>query len=277
MSFQTISHGAGTRVHIGSTEAYLVSPADHVGKIVSAVVILSDTAGPHTEYCIDFADKLAELQGYKVLIPDFHRENDKSRERSTLDQSRFLPIMSEAVSYLRKAEAIQKVSAIGFSSGATILMALTATPSTLDLDCCVCACPDAFPDSVLGSPSSSSCPMLCIGGEKDPAFQNIHIEALNAFIREKQGRIKSFKNQGQAFFYRDLVCEDAALQAIAEIIDWLSIHTQDFKLAAGTSDSNLWWPQGRNGPFLNCGLKHWHQCRAEWMINTGVSPRSVVR
>lgn len=97
-----------------------------------------------------------------------------------------------------------------------------------------------------------------------------------------------FVNQGSGFAFSNITDEDAATQAIAEILDWLVLHLHRFRVAACTSDTDPWyvhvltpwgpaccadcvcdrWPQGRNGPFFNLGSRKWHESRATWLTPT---------
>ena len=75
-------------------------------------------------------------------------------------------------------------------------------------------------------------------------------------------------NQQNGFAFSNITDEDAATQAIAEILDWLVQHLHRFKVAAATSDTDPWWPQGRNGPFFNVGLHTWQESRVTWLTPT---------
>jgi hypothetical protein len=77
-----------------------------------------------------------------------------------------------------------------------------------------------------------------------------------------------FVNQQSGFAFSNITDEDAATQAIAEILDWLVQHLHRFQVAAATSDTDPWWPQGRNGPFFNVGLRTWQDSRATWLTPT---------
>lgn len=53
-----------------------------------------------------------------------------------------------------------------------------------------------------------------------------------------RSRVFPLQDQGFAFSY--ITDEDAATQAIAEILDWLVAHLHRFRVAAGTSDGDPW-------------------------------------
>jgi hypothetical protein len=48
-------------------------------------------------------------------------------------------------------------------------------------------------------------------------------------------------NQGTGFAFSNITDEDAATQAIAEILDWLVMHLHRFRSAACTSDADPWY------------------------------------
>lgn len=50
-----------------------------------------------------------------------------------------------------------------------------------------------------------------------------------------------FMNQGSSFAFSQITDEDAATQAIAEILDWLVLHLHRFRIAAATSDTDPWY------------------------------------
>ena len=77
-----------------------------------------------------------------------------------------------------------------------------------------------------------------------------------------------FVNQQSGFAFSNIKDEDAATQAIAEMLDWLVQHLHRFKVAAATSDTDPWWPQGRNGHFCNVGLRTWQDSRVAWLTPT---------
>lgn len=117
-------------------------------------------------------------------------------------------------------------------------------------------------------------------------------------------RTRVFRNQGKGFAFSYITDEDAATQAIAEVLDWLVAHLHRFRTAAGTSDGDPWcvahccccccscwygrlmrvwhmmptdrWPQGRNGPFFNVGLKTWQDTRTQWIAETQPRYASVL-
>lgn len=53
-------------------------------------------------------------------------------------------------------------------------------------------------------------------------------------------RSRVFPNQDKGFAFSYITDEDAATQAIAEILDWLVTHLHRFRAAAGTSDGDPW-------------------------------------
>lgn len=48
-------------------------------------------------------------------------------------------------------------------------------------------------------------------------------------------------NQQKGFAFCGITDEDAATQAIAEVLDWLGMHLHRFRLAACTSDTDPWY------------------------------------
>lgn len=47
-------------------------------------------------------------------------------------------------------------------------------------------------------------------------------------------------NQDKGFAFSSITEEDAATQAIAEVLDWLVMHLHRFRIAAATSDTDPW-------------------------------------
>lgn len=53
-------------------------------------------------------------------------------------------------------------------------------------------------------------------------------------------RTRVFVNQDKGFAFSSITEEDAATQAIAEVLDWLVTHLHRFRVAAATSDTDPW-------------------------------------
>ncbi|KAJ8576117.1 hypothetical protein ON010_g3090 [Phytophthora cinnamomi] len=141
------------------------------------------------------------------------------------------------------------------------------------MDCVVAMCPKGLvPWNPIGEGESVDAaeatspilPLLLQLGEKSPyAGSEAAATSLKASL---------FVNQQSGFAFSNITDEDAATQAIAEILDWLVQHLHRFQVAAATSDTDPWWPQGRNGPFFNVGLRTWQESRTTWLTATQTRP-----
>ncbi|CEG39348.1 hypothetical protein L914_06348 [Plasmopara halstedii] len=287
----TYNHGLKNAPSLGKAlvEAYFVTPASHIGRVVTGVVFVAEqsrasrTFAAQTEStdrfgrtAISFADKLAE-QGYKVLVIDFFQEG---KMVSAMQEHVF--IIDQAANYLRQQHNIQRVGLFGVGMGADLAIKVAIEQSAA-VDCVIAMCPrgimswtacEKSSDDISKSPTV---PLLLQFGEKSPyAASEAYKKILNLCAAKPQTspalKTSPFVNQHSGFAFSNITDEDAATQAIAEILDWLVQHLHRFQVAAATSDTDPWWPQGRNGPFFNVGLRTWQESRANWLLATQARP-----
>ncbi|RLN50001.1 hypothetical protein BBJ29_002772 [Phytophthora kernoviae] len=274
-------------------DAYFVVPASHIGRVVTGVVfvaeqsrvsrVFAEGAGATDRFgltTISFADKLAE-QGYKVLVLDLFQEG-KTPTESTEEQ---VAIVQQAALYLKQKHDIQRVGLCGVGAGADLGIKVSMERSAA-LDCIVAMCPKG---QLAWKPVDSTdvvdvsqvmppiIPLLLQLGEKSPyaaseAYQTLLSSCAANPLAATALKASLFVNQQSGFAFSNITDEDSATQAIAEILDWLVQHLHRFQVAAATSDTDPWWPQGRNGPFLNVGLRTWQESRATWITATQPRP-----
>lgn len=135
--------GDATAVAAESTSqsAYLVTPAAHIGRVVTGVVLLapptrllsSEFAAPAASAvdrfglaAVSFADKMAE-QGYKVLVADVWTLGDATRQLRATEQ---------AALFLRQHHDVQRAAICGVGAGADLALRLAIERPTL-FDCAV--------------------------------------------------------------------------------------------------------------------------------------------
>lgn len=177
---------AAAQASLPSTEtqnAYLVTPASHIGRIVTAVVFLAQQtrvlnreftqhATSQTSSVVDqfglatisFADKLAE-QGYKVLVLNVFPEKPSTGSDVVVEEQ--MRIVEQAVLFLKQTQDIQRVALCGFGPGADLAIKMSIERPVL-LDCSIMMCPNGElawtqPD---GLPAPA--PMLLLVGGKNP-------------------------------------------------------------------------------------------------------------
>ncbi|GAB9464629.1 hypothetical protein Gpo141_00002058 [Globisporangium polare] len=275
--------------------AYLVTPAAHIGRVVTGVVFIAQqtrllnrefTQGVASQNSsvveefglatISFADKLAE-QGYKVFVLNVFPEKAKADSDDVVDEQ--MRVVEQAVFFLKQKQDIQRVALCGFGPGADLAIKMSIERPAL-LDCSIMMCPNGNLAWTKPEGAPTPAPMLLLVGDKNPFSQSQAFQQLtdtfaadtNTAVSSPILRSRVFPNQDKGFAFSYITDEDAATQAIAEILDWLVTHLHRFRAAAGTSDGDPWWPQGRNGPFFNVGLKTWQDTRAQWVTQTQARP-----
>ncbi|TDH70662.1 hypothetical protein CCR75_004982 [Bremia lactucae] len=268
-------------------DAYFVAPASHIGRVVTGVVFVAEQsrtirsiitrAGTYERYgitAISFADKLAE-QGYKVLVLDLYQLDSATQEHAA--------VLHQAALYLKKKQDVQRVGLIGVGAGADLSIKV-AMERSAGMDCVIAMCPkghiswESYENSdELDRADSPVVPILLQIGAKSPYAASKAYKALSSSCAANPLTAATFKtslfdNQRSGFAFSNITDEDAATQAIAEILDWLVQHLHRFQMAAATSNTDSWWPQGRNGPFFNVGLRAWQESRGNWLRATQTRP-----
>lgn len=269
-------------LRVGSAQAYFVAPYDHVGKVVTGVVLLHDAFGAHTPYCFGFADSVAD-QGYKVIVPQLLAEDELAtsltEESTHVWKARMTDVeekrknIQEAVTFLLQTETVQTVAVLGLGWGAELALHYSFQESS-PFTCVVAFCPTQL-DPIR---TAVRIPTLCLCGSQQAFVSEQQLRDLSAV--DEQGdkvRLKLSPGQQHGFGYANITDEDAATQAIAEVLDFLVARLHKFKTALSTSDSIPWWPQGRNGPFFNVGLDHWQHNRDRWRVKTHEKPPRPAR
>ncbi|EEY69283.1 uncharacterized protein PITG_05500 [Phytophthora infestans T30-4] len=271
-------------------DAYFVAPASHIGRVVTGVVFVAEQSRVSRAFAsgtgaterfglttISFADKLAE-QGYKVLVLDLFREAvaDSNTQKHEA-------IVQQAVLYLKQKHDIQRIGLCGVGAGADLAIKVAMEKSAA-MDCVIAMCPKGIVSwKPIGEADGADAveppiiPLLLQLGEKSPyAASEAYQTLLSSCAANPQAatalKASLFVNQQSGFAFSNITDEDAATQAIAEILDWLVQHLHRFQVAAATSDTDPWWPQGRNGPFFNVGLRTWQESRASWLMATQTRP-----
>ncbi|OQR82542.1 hypothetical protein ACHHYP_15866 [Achlya hypogyna] len=279
---QTTQVGAGSVIEWssgeGTTRGYLVFPEAHVGRIMTGVVIAADAAGYASYHIRTFADKLAE-QGYKVLVPEapfvpLSAVDEVSRtdrfvawQRAAMEQQPLvLDRLRGARDVLKNFHEVARVGILGLGVGSEAALAL-ASESPAVFDAAVLLCPTHLVAAPLTTPT------LLIAGDRNEYIDMKQIRDYVAVANvDNLLRVKVMTGgQRHGFCFSHIMDEDAGTLAVAEVLDWLIFYLHRFRLAAGTSDGDPWWPQGRNGPFYNVGLANWQANRAKW--TTPVVPR----
>ncbi|KAG1708256.1 hypothetical protein DVH05_024939 [Phytophthora capsici] len=273
-------------------DAYFVSPASHIGRVVTGVVFVAEQSRVSRAFAagagatdrfglttISFADKLAE-QGYKVLVLDLFQEGKAPAETATQEH---VTILQQAALYLKQKHDIQRVGFCGVGAGADLAIKVAMEKSAA-MDCVVAMCPKGLvpwkpvgEDDGKDTTEPPTIPLLLQLGEKSSyaaseAYQTL-LSSCAANPRAATAlKASLFVNQQSGFAFSNITDEDAATQAISEILDWLVQHLHRFQVAAATSDTDPWWPQGRNGPFFNVGLRTWQESRTAWLTATQTRP-----
>eukprot|EP00644_Phytophthora_capsici_P004290 jgi/Phyca11/533787/estExt2_fgenesh1_pg.C_PHYCAscaffold_170108 len=273
-------------------DAYFVSPASHIGRVVTGVVFVAEQSRVSRAFAagagatdrfglttISFADKLAE-QGYKVLVLDLFQEGKTPAETATQEH---VTILQQAALYLKQKHDIQRVGFCGVGAGADLAIKVAMEKSAA-MDCVVAMCPKGLvpwkpvgEDDGKDTTEPPTIPLLLQLGEKSSyaaseAYQTL-LSSCAANPRAATAlKASLFVNQQSGFAFSNITDEDAATQAISEILDWLVQHLHRFQVAAATSDTDPWWPQGRNGPFFNVGLRTWQESRTTWLTATQTRP-----
>ncbi|RLN14319.1 hypothetical protein BBJ28_00012111 [Nothophytophthora sp. Chile5] len=278
-------------------DAYFVAPASHIGRVVTGVVFVAEQSRVSREFAagagaterfglttISFADKLAE-QGYKVLVLDLFQEGKQPSEAAVDD---LVLIVQQAALYLKQKHDIQRVGFCGVGAGADLSIKVAMERSAA-MDCVVAMCPKGLLSWKPLAPTENGggvsedvtppiIPLLLLLGDRSPyATSEATLVSSCAANHQAAAVLKAslFVNQRSGFAFSNITDEDAATQAIAEILDWLVRYLHRFQMAAATSDTDAWWPQGRNGPFFNVGLNTWQESRATWL--TATQTRCVAR
>ncbi|ETI49779.1 hypothetical protein F441_06557 [Phytophthora nicotianae CJ01A1] len=271
-------------------DAYFVAPASHIGRVVTGVVFVAEQSRVSRAFAsgtsatdrfgltaISFADKLAE-QGYKVLVLDLFQEG-----KADTNTQEHAAIVQQAALYLKHKHDIQRVGLCGEGAGADLAIKV-AMEKSATIDCVVAMCPKgAVSWKPIGESDGADTteppiiPLLLQLGEKSSyAASDAYQTLLCSCAANPQAatalKASLFVNQQSGFAFSNITDEDAATQAIAEILDWLVQHLHRFQMAAATSDTDPWWPQGRNGPFFNVGLRTWQESRATWLMATQTRP-----
>ncbi|KAG6613576.1 uncharacterized protein IUM83_04380 [Phytophthora cinnamomi] len=276
-------------------DAYFVAPASHIGRVVTGVVFVAEQSRVSRTFAagagatdrfglttISFADKLAE-QGYKVLVLDLFQEGKATPSDSATQEH--VAIVQQAALYLKQKHDVQRVGLCGVGAGADLAIKVAMERSAA-MDCVVAMCPKGLvPWNPIGEGESVDAaeatspilPLLLQLGEKSPyAGSEAYQTLLSSCAANPQAatslKASLFVNQQSGFAFSNITDEDAATQAIAEILDWLVQHLHRFQVAAATSDTDPWWPQGRNGPFFNVGLRTWQESRTTWLTATQTRP-----
>ncbi|KAG7391271.1 hypothetical protein PHYPSEUDO_005220 [Phytophthora pseudosyringae] len=271
-------------------DAYFVAPASHIGRVVTGVVFVAEQSRVSRAFAagagatdrfglttISFADKLAE-QGYKVLVLDLFQEG--KADSATQEH---VAIVQQAALYLKQKHDTQRVGLCGVGAGADLAVKVAMERSAA-MDCVVAMCPKGLvPWKPIGEGDGADTaeppilPLLVQLGDKSPyAASEVYQTLLSSCAANPRAaaalKASLFVNQQSGFAFSNITDEDAATQAIAEILDWLVQHLHRFQVAAATSDTDPWWPQGRNGPFCNVGLRTWQESRASWLTVTQTRP-----
>ncbi|KAI9920834.1 hypothetical protein PsorP6_002093 [Peronosclerospora sorghi] len=265
--------------------AYFVAPASHIGRVVTGVILVAEPNRVNRMFAedtdatdrfglttISFADKLAE-QGYKVLVLDLFTEGKTTLTDS--DTQHHVTILQQASHYLKQNYDIQRVGFFGVGAGADLAIKV-AIERCASVDCVIAMCPKGLTWKSVESMASSQTPLipmlLQVGEKSFFATSKAYQTLLSSCAANKQAaaaiKASLFVNQQSGFAFSNITDEDAATQAIAEILDWLVQHLHRFQAVAAINDTNPWWPQGRNGPFFNVGLRTWQESRATWLTPT---------
>lgn len=270
--------------------AYLVTPAAHIGRVVTGVVFIAQqtrllnrefTQGVASQNgsvveefglaTISFADKLAE-QGYKVFVLNVFPEKAKADSDDVVDEQ--MRVVEQAVFFLKQKQDIQRVALCGFGPGADLAIKMSIERPAL-LDCSIMMCPNGNLAWTKPEGAPTPAPMLLLVGDKNPFSQSQAVRILcsprsidpvvdaqlsssaclcsqfqqltdtfaadtNTAVSSPILRSRVFPNQDKGFAFSYITDEDAATQAIAEILDWLVTHLHRFRAAAGTSDGDPW-------------------------------------
>lgn len=174
---------ASSPVSIETQNAYLVTPAAHIGRVVTGVVFVAQqtrllnreftqsTASQNGSIVeefglatISFADKLAE-QGYKVLVLNVFSEKAKAHSSDVVDEQ--MRIVEQAVLFLKQKQDIQRVALCGFGPGADLAIKMSIERPVL-LDCSIMMCPNGSLAWTKPESAPAPAPMLLLVGDKNP-------------------------------------------------------------------------------------------------------------
>jgi len=257
---------------------YVVSPADHVGKVSSGIILLGDeermeekkkkedkggNISTSSFSCCAFADYLAGI-GYVILVPVHFRS------RSEIVEEQITAHLDDyCIPFLQEEWGIETMALIGFGPLGRIAWTVANSASHSRFQCVVAVCPTSKMETL-----PCVVPSLCIIGTLNGHCDVADLECIQL---EPLGRLYIADQEKHAFCYRNIENEDAATQAIAVLLDWLAIYLHQYQLAACTSDTDPWWPQGRNGPFMNIGRHHWLTVRQEWNTETHTSRKDCLK
>lgn len=185
-SFVTSSSAAAAASSPASTEtqnAYLVTPATHIGRVVTGIVFVAQqtrllnreftqSVAPQNGSIVEefglatisFADKLAE-QGYKVLVLNVFSEKAKADSDDVVDEQ--MRIVEQAVLFLKQKQDIQRVALCGFGPGADLAIKMSIERPAL-LDCSIMMCPNGSLAWTKSESVPAPAPMLLLVGDKNP-------------------------------------------------------------------------------------------------------------
>ncbi|GMF49265.1 unnamed protein product [Phytophthora fragariaefolia] len=131
-------------------DAYFVTPASHIGRVVTGVVFVAEQSRVSRAFAagagatdrfglstISFADKLAE-QGYKVLVLDLFQEGKAAPSDGATQEH--VAVLQQAVLYLKQKHDVQRVGLCGVGAGADLAVKVAMERSAA-MDCVVAMCP----------------------------------------------------------------------------------------------------------------------------------------
>lgn len=155
---------------------YLVTPASHIGRVVTGVVFVADKGhcdeltAPFTLASVSYADKLAE-QGYKVLLVS----TDQQEEAQDDDVGYQMDLVEQAVAFLKHKQDIQRVALFGVGRGGDLATKMSMERPAL-LDCSIVMCPDGElawtpPPKTVEEPPRTL-PILLLVGDKHAYSQS---------------------------------------------------------------------------------------------------------
>lgn len=156
---------------------YLVTPASHIGRVVTGVVFVADKGhcdeltAPFSLASISYADKLAE-QGYKVLLVSTDQEEEVQDDSDVGYQ---MDLVEQAVAFLKHKQDIQRVALFGVGRGGDLAIKMAMERPAL-LDCAIVMCPDGEiawtpPPKTVEEPPRTL-PILLLMGDKHAYSQS---------------------------------------------------------------------------------------------------------
>lgn len=161
---------------------YLVTPASHIGRVVTGVVFVADTGhcdeltAPFTLASVSYADKLAD-QGYKVLLVSTDQQEEEKD-----DVGYQMDLVEQAVAFLKHKQDIQRVALFGIGRGGDLTIKMSMERPAL-LDCSIVMCPDGelawtSPPKTVEEPSRTL-PILLLVGDKHSYSQSDAVRLSN--------------------------------------------------------------------------------------------------